>query len=79
MNRRRPRPRPWERGDGLPGSLSGPPLAPEAFTGAGGRRIRERRHARLPRSRNWHPPAWLVPAIFLCILAGLIIIIALTA
>jgi hypothetical protein len=70
---------PWERGDGIPGSLSGPSLPPEAFTGPGGRRIRQRRHARTPRSRDWHAPAWLVPAIFLCTLLGLLIIIILTA
>jgi hypothetical protein len=79
MTRRRPEPQPWERGDGIPGSLSGPPLPPEAFTGAGGRRIRQRRHARSPRARDWHAPAWLVPAIFLCILLALVIIIIVTA
>ncbi len=79
MTRRRPRPEPWERGGGIPGSLSGPPLAPEAFTGAGGRRIRQRRHARSARSGNWHAPAWLIAAIFLCILAALVITIILTA
>jgi hypothetical protein len=76
--RHRPR-RLWERGGGTPGSLSGPPLPPEAFTGPGGRRIPQRRHARVPRSTDWHPPAWFVPAVFACLLLGLIIIIALTA
>jgi|HubBroStandDraft_6_1064221.scaffolds.fasta_scaffold505124_1 hypothetical protein len=79
MSRRR-RPRlPWEQGGGVPGSLSGPPLPPEAFTGAGGRRIHQRRHGRRPSSRDWHAPAWLVPAIFSCILLGLVIIIVVTA
>lgn len=76
--RRRPRP-PWETGGGIPGSLSGPPLLPEAFRGTGGRRIRQRRHARPPRGRDWHPPAWFVPAIFLCFLLVLIVVIILTA
>jgi hypothetical protein len=76
--RHRPR-RLWERGGGIPGSLSGPPLPPEAFTGPGGRRIPQRRHARAPRLNGWHAPAWFVPAVFACLLLGLIIIIALTA
>ncbi len=76
--RRRPR-QPWEQGGGIPGSLPGPPLPPEAFRGDGGRRIRQRRHARTPRSRDWRAPAWLVPAIFLCVLLALVVIIIATA
>jgi hypothetical protein len=76
--RRRPR-EPWERGGGVPGSLSGPPLAPEAFSGVGGRRIPQRRHARRPRVSAWRAPAWFVPAIFLAVLIVLIIIIAINA
>jgi hypothetical protein len=79
MTRRRRLRQPWETGGGIPGSLSGPPLPPEAFTGSGGRRIPQRRHARQPRTRDWHAPAWFVPAIFLCVLLGLVIIIIVTA
>jgi hypothetical protein len=28
---------------------------------------------------DWHPPAWLVPGIFGCVLVGLVITIILTA
>jgi hypothetical protein len=76
--RRRPR-QPWEQGGGIPGSLSGPPMPPEAFSGYGGRRLPQRRHAREPRTSDWHAPKWLVPAIFLCILLALIITIIVTA
>ena len=76
--RRRPR-QPWETGGGIPGALSGPTLPPEAFRGTGGRRIRQRRHARPPRGASWHPPSWFVPAIFLCFLLVLIIAIIVTA
>ena len=78
MRRRRLR-QPWEQGGGIPGSLAGPPLPPEAFSGSGGRRIPQRRHARKPRGGDWRTPAWLVPAIFLCILLALIITIIVTA
>jgi hypothetical protein len=78
--RRRRRPRePWELGGGIPGSLSGPPLPPEAFTGRGARILPQRRHARKPRTGDWHPPAWLVPGIFACVLVGLVITIIVTA
>jgi hypothetical protein len=77
-SRRRPQ-QPWETGGGIPGSLSGPPLPPEAFRGGGGRRIRQRRHGRPPRLRNWRAPAWLVPAVFLCILLALIVVIIVAA
>jgi len=78
--RRRLRPlwRPRAQGGTKPGSPSGPPLPPEAFTGTGGRRLPQRRHARPPWLRNWRAPAWLVPAIFACVLVGLIIIIIVT-
>ncbi len=76
--RRRPR-QSWEQGGGIPGSLSGPPLPPEAFSGTGGRRLPQRRHARAPRVGGWQAPNWLVPTIFLCVLLALIIIIAVTA
>jgi hypothetical protein len=76
-NRRRPR-LPWELGGGTPGSLSRP-LPPEAFTGAGARRMPQRRHARTPRLHNWRAPAWLVPTIFACVLLALIAIIVATA
>jgi hypothetical protein len=29
--------------------------------------------------RNWRAPAWFVPAIFACVLVGLIVIIIVTA
>jgi hypothetical protein len=76
--RRRPQ-QPWETGGGIPGSLSGPPLPPEAFRGAGGRRIRQRRHARPPRVSGWRAPPWLLPAIVLCIVLVLIVVIIVTA
>jgi hypothetical protein len=76
--RRRPR-QLWEQGGGIPGSLAGPPLPPEAFSGAGGRRLPQRRHARKPRSGERRVPAWVVPAIFICVLLGLIITIIVTA
>ena len=79
MTRRHRLRRPWEQGGGIPGALSGPPLPPEAFTGPGGRRMPQRRHARPANTDHWHPPAWFVPAVFTCILVGLIIIIVLTA
>ena len=79
MTRRRRLRQPWEAGRGIPGSLSGPPLQPEAFSGYGARRIPQRRHARQPRARNWHAPSWLVPATFLCVLLALIITIVVTA
>jgi hypothetical protein len=76
--RHRPR-RLWERGGGIPGSLSGAPVPPEAFTGPGGRHLPQRRHARTPHMRNWHAPGWFVPAVVVCVLLGLVIIIILTA
>lgn len=79
MTRRRRLRQPWEQGGGIPGSLAGPPLPPEAFSGAGGRRMPQRRHARRPRGGDPRIPAWLVPGIFLCVLLGLIITIAVTA
>jgi hypothetical protein len=78
MRRRRPR-QPWEQGGGIPGSLAGPPLPPEAFRGSGARRIPQRRHARTTRSGGRQAPAWFVPAVFLCVLLGLIITIIVTA
>lgn len=78
MRRRRPR-QLWEQGGGVPGSLAGPPLPPEAFSGSGGRRIPERRHARKPRVGDRQTPAWLVPAIFSFVLLALIITIIVTA
>jgi hypothetical protein len=78
MRRRRLR-QPWELGGGIPGSLAGPPLPPEAFSESGGRRLPERRHARRPRPGGPRAPAWVVPAIFLCVLIGLIITIVVTA
>jgi hypothetical protein len=79
MTRRRRSRQPWEQGGGIPGSLAGSPLPPEAFSGVGGKRIPQRRHARQPRSGDRRTPAWLVPAIFLCVLLGLIITIIVTA
>ena len=78
MRRRRLR-QPWEQGGGIPGSLAGGPLPPEAFSESGGRRLPERRHARRPRPGGQRVPAWVVPAIFLCVLIGLIITIIVTA
>jgi hypothetical protein len=78
MRRQRQR-QPWEQGGGIPGSLAGPALPPEAFSGDGGRRMPERRHARKPRVGDGQVPAWLVPAIFAFVLLGLIITIIVTA
>jgi len=78
MRRRRPR-QLWERGGGVPGSLTVPPPAPEAFSGFGGRRIPQRRHARRPSVGDRRTPRWLVPAIFAFVLLGLIITIIVTA
>ena len=77
MRRRRSR-QLWEQGGGIPGSLTVPPLSPEAFSGFGGRRIPQRRHARRPRAGNRPTPRWLVPAIFAFVLLGLIITIIVT-
>jgi hypothetical protein len=79
VTRRRKLRQPWELGGGTPGSLAGPPLVPEAFSESGGRRIPQRRHARKPRAGDRRAPSWLVPAIFLCVLLGLIITIIVTA
>jgi hypothetical protein len=38
-----------------------------------------RRHARRPRAGDRRTPAWLIPAIFLFVLLGLIITIIVTA
>jgi hypothetical protein len=78
MRRRRAR-QPWEQGGGVPGSLAGPPLQPEAFSESGGRRIPQRRHARKTRVGGRQTPAWLVPVIFALVLLGLIITIIVTA
>jgi hypothetical protein len=79
MTRGRRLRQPWEQGGGIPGSLAGPPLPPEAFSESGGRRIPQRRHARKARPARRHAPAWLVPAIFGFVLLALIITIILTA
>ena len=76
--RRRPR-QLWEQGGGIPGSLAGPPLPPEAFSGSGGRRIPQRRHARKASVGARRAPAWLVPAIFFIVLLALILTIIVTA
>jgi hypothetical protein len=77
MRRRRPR-QSWEHGGGIPGSLAGPPLPPEAFSGDGGRRMPERRHARRPHVGDRRVPGWLVALIFAFVLLGLIITIIVT-
>jgi hypothetical protein len=77
IRRRRLR-QPWELGGGVPGSLAGPPLPPEAFSESGGRRIPQRRHARKPRAGDRRAPAWLVPAIFAIVLLALIVTIIMT-
>jgi hypothetical protein len=76
--RRRPR-QLWERGGGIPGSLAGQPLPPEAFSESGGRRIPQRRHARSARVGGRRTPVWLVPAVFAFVLLALIITIIVTA
>jgi hypothetical protein len=75
---RRPR-QPWEQGGGIPGSLSGPPLPPEAFRESGGRRMPQRRHARKARASDRRAPAWLAPAVFGFVLLALIVTIIVTA
>jgi hypothetical protein len=54
-------------------------LAPEAFSGSGGRRIPQRRHARKANVHTRRVPAWLVPAIFFFVLLALVITIIVTA
>jgi hypothetical protein len=76
--RRRPR-QLWEQGGGIPGSLAGQPLPPEAFSESGGRRIPQRRHARKVRVGERRAPVWLVPVIFALVLLALIITIIVTA
>jgi uncharacterized membrane protein YdfJ with MMPL/SSD domain len=76
--RRRPR-QLWERGGGIPGSLAGQPLPPEAFSESGGRRIPQRRHARNARVGGRRMPVWIVPVTFAFVLLALIITIILTA
>jgi hypothetical protein len=78
MRRRRPR-QLWELGGGIRGSLAGPTPPPEAFSEFGGKRIPQRRHARKPRVGERRVPVWLIPAIFACVLLGLIITIIVTA
>jgi len=78
MRRRRPR-QLWELGGGIPGSLAGPTMPPEAFSGFGGKRIPQRRHARTPSVSERRVPVWLIPTIFACVLVGLIITIIVTA
>jgi hypothetical protein len=79
MTRRRRLRQPWEHGGGIPGSLAGPPLPPEAFREHGGRRIPQRRHARKARVGGRRRPAWVVPSIFGFVLLALIITIIVTA
>jgi len=76
--RRRPR-QLWEQGGGIPGSLAGQPLPPEAFSESGGRRIPQRRHARKVPVGERRAPVWLVPVIFALVLLALIITIIVTA
>jgi hypothetical protein len=78
MRRRRAR-QLWEQGGGVPGSLAGQPLPPEAFSESGGKRIPQRRHARTARVGGRQTPVWLVPVIFAFVLLGLIITIIVTA
>jgi len=54
-------------------------MPPEAFSGFGGKRIPQRRHARRPSVSERRVPVWLIPTIFACVLVGLIITIIVTA
>jgi hypothetical protein len=54
-------------------------MPPEAFSGFGAKSPPRRRHARKPRVGDRRTPIWLVPAIFSCVLLGLIITIIMTA